>query len=98
MPDLAMGEITSETRPLLTAKVIGHGSGFVDPADYRVIVDGIVYEPEFNPASGILSLQMTTALLGQGAATGSGNFHVVTFEGRNLYGAFARETVIFYIR
>ncbi len=98
VPDLAMGDITSETRPFLSARVIGHGGGFVDPADFRVIVDGIAYEPEYDPSSGMLSLQMTTELLGRGAAPGSGNFHVVTFEGSNLYGAFARETVIFYIR
>lgn len=98
VPDLAMGEIIRNTKPLLTAKVIGHGGGFVDPADYRVIVNGIPYEPEFDTSSSVLSLQMTTALLGQGKAPQSGNFHVVTFEGSNRYGAFARETVIFYIQ
>jgi len=98
MPDLVMGEMISDTKPLLTAKVIGHGGGFVDPADFRVIVDGVVYEPAFEPSTGVLSLQMTTELLGQGVTPESGNFHVVTFEGMNQYGAYARETVIFYIR
>lgn len=98
MPDLAMGEIISETKPLLTARVIGHGGGFVDPADFKVVVDGIVYEPTYEASTGVLSLQMPTELLGQGVAPESGNFHVVTFEGSNRYGAYARETVVFYIR
>lgn len=98
MPDVAMGEMITDTKPLLTAKVIGHGGGFVDPADFRVIVNGVVYEPKFEPSTGILSLQMPTELLGRGFTPESGNFHVVTFEGSNQYGAFARETVIFYIR
>jgi len=98
MPDLVMGEMTSETKPLLTARVIGHGGSFVDPADFSVIVDGVVYEPVFEPSTGVLSLQMPTELLGQGVTPESGNFHVVTFEGSNRYGAYDRETVIFYIR
>lgn len=98
MPDLAMGEMISDTTPLLTAKVIGHSGRFVDPADFRVIVDGVVHKPAFEPSTGVLSLQMPTELLGQGVTPESGNFHVVTFEGRNQYGAYARETVIIYIR
>ncbi len=98
IPNLVMGEITSETMPLLTARVIGHGGSFVDPADFKVIVDGVVYEPVFEASTGVLSLQMPTELIGQGVIPDSGNFHVVTFEGSNRFGAFARETVIFYIR
>ncbi len=98
MSDLVMGQMISDTKPLLTARVIGHSGGFIEPADFKVIVDGVVYESDFEASSGVLSLQMPTELLGQGVIPDSGNFHVVTFEGSNRYGAFDRKTVIFYIR
>jgi membrane dipeptidase len=63
-----------------------------------VIVDGMVYDPQFDAAAGVLALQMPTELLGRGKAEESGNFHVVTFEGSNTHGVIARESVIFYVR
>ncbi|MDW7671574.1 MAG: dipeptidase [Bacillota bacterium] len=97
LPDLQPGEIIQDKKPLLTASVIGHGGHFIETADYRVIVDGMVYEPEFDGTAGVLALQMPTELLGRGKAEESGNFHVVTFEGVNTHGIISRETVIFYV-
>jgi membrane dipeptidase len=98
LPDLQTGEIIHDKKPLLTARIIGHGGHFIEAADYRVIVDGMVYDPQFDGAAGVLALQMPIELLGRGKAEESGNFHVVTCEGSNTHGVIARETVIFYVR
>lgn len=98
MPDLSMGEVITDKKPLLTAEVIGHGSSFIDPASFRIIVDGVGYEADFEPTTNRLSLQVPTELLGEGPSKNSGNFHVVSFEGSNQYGVYARETRIFYVR
>ena len=103
-PSLKMGDIINDRTPLLTAQVSRKPGSLIDETGFRVIVDGIVYEPEYDAETGLLSLQMEDELLGSGPLNASGtsqmpgNFHVVTFEGRNNSGKVTRETVIFYVQ
>lgn len=89
-PYIEMSDIIQDATPLFTAQVKKKDS-YTDELSFRVIVDGIVYEPEFNVKVGVLSLQLKEPLL----AT---NFHVVTFEGKSTSGKITRETRIFYIK
>lgn len=104
VPDLNMGDIVNDTTPLLTAKVEANKGSKIDKNSFRVIVDGIAYKPEFDEKTGMLSLQMLDELLGSGplnldgTSQMPGNFHVVTFEGRNTADKITRETVIFYVQ
>lgn len=98
LPELQPGEIIHDTRPRFTAKVISHGGDFVETATFRVIVNGIPYEPEWHAATGTLSLEMPTPLLNRGNTEDRGNFHVITFEGSSGSRVVARETVIFYLQ
>lgn len=104
VPEFSMGEIISDSMPLLTATVTPDRGSKIDESGFRVIVDGIAYEPEFDAETGILSLQMEVELLGSGPLNEAGtqqmpgNFHVVTFEGRNNSNKITRETVIFYVQ
>ena len=86
-PALAMGSSVSSATPMLTA-IVGKPEA-IDAASLRVIVDGTVYTPEFDPATGLVSLTVTTAL--------SEKFHVLTFAVTSTDGAQVRETRIFYI-
>ncbi|SMP63473.1 dipeptidase [Anoxynatronum buryatiense] len=92
LPELQPGEIIHNARPRFTANVISHGGDFVEAATFRVIVNGIVYEPEWHAATGILSLEMPDPLLNHG------NFHVITFEGSSNQHVIARETLIVYVQ
>src|SRR5690606_31732010 len=73
-PSYDMGEIIEGNTPLLTAKVEAE-SAEIDETRFRVIVDGIVYEPDFDARTSTLSLQMEQPL--------KERFHVVTFEAAN---------------
>ena len=97
LPQHQMGEILVDPMPVLKAKVIGHGGSFVDPAVFRVIVNGIPYEPKWNASLDELSYQVTEPLMGRGHTEKSGNFHVVTFEGFQKNYQKVRETTIFYV-
>ncbi len=102
-PAFAMGDDFDTTTPLLSATVTAPRGSWIDPAGFRVIVDGIAYEPTFDAMTGTLSLQMEEALLGAGplnadeTQTMPGNYHVVTFEATSNAGKVTRETVIFYV-
>ncbi|MDW7671396.1 MAG: membrane dipeptidase [Bacillota bacterium] len=104
VPELKMGDIINDTMPLLTATVTPDRGSKIDDSGFRVIVDGIAYEPEFDAETGLLTLQMEVELLGSGPLNEAGtqqmagNFHVVTFEGRNNSNKITRETVIFYVQ
>jgi membrane dipeptidase len=84
--DFAMGARFTGRTPLLTATVAGSE---IDAGAFRVIVDGIVLAPTFDPVTGQLSVQPATAL--------QESFHVVTFEGKNTSGQITRDTKIIYV-
>lgn len=89
IPSYEMGQITTESKPLLTAKVeLVHGPD-LDEGSFRVVVDGIEYKPKYNKETALISLQVSSELIER--------FHVVTFEATNKAGQVQRETRIFYI-
>ncbi|RQD69429.1 MAG: membrane dipeptidase [Tindallia sp. MSAO_Bac2] len=98
IPDIQMGEIFDTTKPLLTATVADHGDGTAPFAQYRIIVNGIPYEAEYDAKAGKITHQMETDLLGRGTTADKGNFHAVTFEGKDAGGSMSRETTIIYVR
>ena len=88
-PTYEMGQITSESRPMLTAKVeFVHGPD-LDEDNFRVILDGIEYKPKYNKKTSLISFQVSKELIEK--------FHVVTFEAANKAGQVQRETRIFYV-
>lgn len=89
IPDIEMGEGVTSYEPLLKAQVLRLNGSSINDTNFRVIVDGIVYEPEFNTETGELSLQINEPLIEK--------FHVVTFEGENNSDKVTRETRIFYV-
>ncbi len=97
------GAVFETKTPVLTAKVAANKGAKVNPDGFRVIIDGIVYDPEYYKKTGELSVR-AEELLGSGPidATGNtmmhGNYHVITFEGVNNAGKITRETVIFYVK
>ncbi|NLJ99041.1 MAG: membrane dipeptidase [Tissierellia bacterium] len=88
-PAYKMGEIISTTTPKLTAEIIREKGSKIDAGGFRIIVDGISYDPEYDEETSTLSLQLTEPL--------KERFHVVTFEATNNAGKIKRETRIFYI-
>lgn len=103
-PTFEMGEVFETTHPLLSAKVSRDRGSHIDEDGFRVIVDGISYEPTFDATTGTLSLLLEEGLLGSGPLNDdgtqemTGNYHVVTFEAVNNAGKVSRETVIFYVK
>ena len=103
-PSFEMGEIFESTTPLLTAKVSCDRGSQINEDNFKVIVDGISYEPTFEANTGTLSLLLEEELLGSGPLNEdgtqemTGNYHVVTFEAVNSAGKISRETVIFYVK
>ncbi len=89
IPDLEMGDSFDSPAPLLTARVRRDKGSHIDESGFRVIIDGIVYTPEYHAQTGVLSLQVPEPLVEK--------FHVITFEGANHSGKITRETRIFYI-
>ncbi|QQK78925.1 membrane dipeptidase [Salicibibacter cibi] len=86
-PALEMGEELADNTPILQADIEG---GEADEGDFRIIVDGIDYEPdEFDEETGTLSVELDGPL--------KERFHVVTFEGTTEDGETERETKIFYV-
>ena len=91
-PTIKMGGEIDDPSPHLTAWVQKQTECDIDESGFRVIMDGIVHEPDYDPNTGLISLHAEESLLA------GGNFHVVTFEGKTRHGTITRETVIFYIR
>ena len=81
-----MGGILKTRTPLLQARIQGNQ---IDASRFRIIVDGIVYDPEYYAGTGILSVTLEKPLREK--------FHIVTFEGANTSGQVTRETKIFFI-
>lgn len=86
-PNIEMGEAISDSRPKLSAKVEG---GNVDIDKFKIILDGIAYEPDYNKKESTISIKVKNKLVEK--------FHVVTFETWNNAGEATREAKIFYIK
>lgn len=89
-PAFEMGEITTDSTPLLTAKVkVLHGPD-LDEDSLRVIVNGIPYKAKWDKGRGSILLQINTPLVER--------FYVVTFEVKNKASQIQRSTKIFYVK
>lgn len=87
-PEYRMGEMIEETTPTLEATIDGPANT-IETLDFRVIVDGVAYEPEYDNNSATLSFKLTEPL--------TEHFHVVTFEAADKDGTVQRATRIFYL-
>lgn len=85
-PTIKMGEGISIRKLLLSAHIEGEN---IDKNKFRIILDGIVYEPIYDEKTSTLSYQVDRELFEK--------FHVVTFEVQDNNGGIKRETIIFYI-
>jgi membrane dipeptidase len=88
-PDVIMGERVESKTPVLGAKIETTAGAEVDRDAFRIIIDGRVYEPEYDENNAMLTVQPDNAL--------DERFHVVTFEAADPRGNPKRETRIFYI-
>jgi len=68
--DFEMGDGFDSYTPLLTAQIRRDKGSHIDTSGFRVIIDGIVYDPDYDDETGTLSLQVPEPLLEK--------FHVVT--------------------
>lgn len=89
VPDLEMGEIIEDSTPVLTARVESNGAAELPQLDYRLILDGYVYEPELDTSNSLLKFQVEEPL--------EKGFHIVTFAAAGET-AEERSTVIFHRR
>lgn len=85
-PSIEMGDTVDENTPVLEADVEGEAAS---ESNYRTIVDGVEYEPQFDEETSTVSLEMDEPL--------KERFHVVTFEAETENGETERETTIFYV-
>ncbi|SDI71494.1 dipeptidase [Natribacillus halophilus] len=85
-PSLEMGEELADNTPILQADIEGEA---LNESDFRIIVDGIDHEPDFDEETGTLSLELDEPL--------KERFHAVTFEAETGDGETERETKIFYV-
>lgn len=90
VPSIAMGEIVNTETPTFTAAVNADKASKLDAHSLKAIVDGNIYTPEFDEATGTMSITIAEPL--------KEKFHVVTFEAANNSGKIARETRIFCIQ
>ncbi|MDW7657855.1 MAG: dipeptidase [Bacillota bacterium] len=90
VPELAMGTGIPTGTPVLNA-VINHEAGKeLDLDSLAIVVDGVVYSPEYDAATRTITLALTAPL--------TEKFHVVTFLAAFQGGETARETLVFYIK
>ncbi|WP_346353343.1 dipeptidase [Azotosporobacter soli] len=89
-PALQMGEVIATPLPLLSAKIDAGKGATLKDAGIKVIIDGKIYKPAYNKATGVVQFQVTESL-----AT---NYHVVTFEAENDRGQVSREARTFYVQ
>lgn len=88
-PSYDMGQIIQTNMPHLSAHIETEEALNIDDLQFRIIVDGIAYEPDIDLDSATMSLSITEPL--------KERFHVVTFEASNDDGKVQRETTIFYV-
>ena len=86
IPNMDMGQVIGDSTPLLTAKVNGTNS---NEESFRVIIDGIVYKPNFDKMNSTISIQVKAPF--------AEKFHVITFKASDNVGGIQRATRIFYI-
>ena len=86
IPNMDMGQVIGDPTPLLTAKVNGTNS---NEESFRVIIDGIVYKPNFDKMDSTISIQVKDPF--------TEKFHVITFQASDNVGGIQRATRIFYI-
>ncbi len=87
--DLAMGASISDRTPQFIAKAALADGVELDTESLKVIIDGKVFQPTYDPNSGDISYTVASDL--------SEKFHVVTFMGSATHGTMVRTTRIFYI-
>lgn len=90
IPNYRMGEIIEDWTPLLKAKVESENGLDLKDARFKIIIDGISYDPICDYESSTLHFQVRAPL--------KENFHVVTFEVVTMEGKIYRQTRIFYIK
>jgi membrane dipeptidase len=86
-PNVEMGSAVESRTPMLTAEIEVQEDTAIDGV--RIILDGKVYDPEFEDNSFMMAFQPDEAL--------KEKFHVVTFEVTSGEGEVKRESRIFYI-
>lgn len=87
---IEMGEILKDTTPKLIAKVGVEYGPQIDENKFRIILDGLVYNPKYNKEDSTITLHLNKELVEK--------FHVVTFEASDIEGTIKRETKIFYLK
>lgn len=88
-PNVEMGEAVKSRTPVLSAEIEMADGEEIDEQSFRVIVDGEVYDTEYDDTAAKMTFQPDDAL--------QEKFHVVTFEAANEHGEKNRESRIFYI-
>lgn len=88
IPDYKMGEKILDYTPLIIGKIENQDNINIDELDYKIILDGISHEVEYNEEESSIYLKVHGPL--------KEKFHVVTFEASNKKGEYKRETRIFY--
>lgn len=87
IPELQMGEIIDESTPLLKAELEPAVGADMHQLAFRIILDGKVYTPEFDPSTYEISYQLEEPL--------EKGFHLLTFEVTGDNGK-ERSTIIFH--
>lgn len=90
IPNYKMGEIIQDWTPLLKAKVESQNGVDLKDARFKMIIDGITYEPIYDYDTSTLFFQVRTPL--------KESFHVVTFEVVTLHDQIHKQTRIFYVK
>ncbi|WP_249870423.1 dipeptidase [Oceanobacillus saliphilus] len=88
-PSFEMGEIIDSSTPLLTADIDAEADLKIEDSSFRVIVDGIAYDADYDSEASTISKQLSEPL--------QEKYHVVTFEASMDDNETIRETRIFYI-
>ena len=84
--DLSMGAPLAANEPL---QAMITDPATVETASMQIIIDGIVYSPDYDAATGIMQIMLPVSIREK--------FHVVTFLAKTPEGVTTRETRIFYL-
>jgi membrane dipeptidase len=82
----AMGTLLDTSTPTFTARIRAADGHALDPANLRVIIDGVEHTPAYDPASQTASFAVSEPLNPQ--------FHVVTFVAAHTGGGTARKAIV----
>ena len=88
MADYKMGEKILDDKPLISGRIEKYDNINMGQLTYKIILDGISHEVEYNDKESSISLKVNQPL--------KERFHVVTFEVTNNKVEPNRETRIFY--